>query len=143
MSEKLKKYSEGYKSYCEAVEKFTAEKIKRALSDSEKKAIWNAGSIMQLERIDQYLYYAENVEHTIATLAELSEPSELRFESDFNFVVESMEQLLGRKLLGSEKSKIHSSRSVINMMKLGEQMKDVENNQREKVFQELLAEIFV
>jgi hypothetical protein len=143
MSEKLKRYSEAYKSYCEVVEKFAAEKIERALSDSEKKAIWNAGSIMQLEVIEQHLSHAETAEQTITALARWSKPSELRFESDFKFVIETMERLLNRSLHDSEKSKIHSSRSVIDMMRLAEQMKEVKDIQRETVFQELLTEIFV
>jgi hypothetical protein len=54
-----------------------------------------------------------------------------------------MERLLNRSLHDSEKSKIHSSRSVIDMMRLAEQMKEVKDIQRETVFQELLTEIFV
>lgn len=142
MWKKTKKYSEHYRECCEAIEKFTAEKLGRALSTKEKQTVWNSGSVMQLEVIDRHLYEAKDAIQTEAQLEIFSESSEQRFASDYNYLIDYLEKLLNRKISEDEKSKIQRSESVKDLMEIGEQIKDAREAKREVRFRQVLANKF-
>ncbi len=48
-------YSESYRLVCEAIEAGAIEKLGRVLTDEERRGIWDAGSLMMLEGIDQQI----------------------------------------------------------------------------------------
>ena len=91
-----KSYATLYEEACAASERAAATKLGRALTELEKPAIWNAGSLMMLEAVDQSIYYATDPAALAAELVDTGrafEPRLQRMRDEVKVVLEQRHKL--------------------------------------------------
>ena len=135
-------YSEIYRIVCAAAEKLAAEKLARSLTTTERKGIWNAGSLMMLEIVEQDISAAQTAESTARQLVESSQTFKRRFSESVQSLKTLLETELNRKLFDSELTFIQSLPNIWALMVVGEQVKDASSRKREAVFRELQKRAF-
>ncbi|MAS36532.1 MAG: hypothetical protein CL610_21185 [Anaerolineaceae bacterium] len=134
------RYSENYVRECEETEAYAARLMGRDLTEREKNAIWGAGTLTWLEmRVQVPMRLADDADTIALVLTDAADDLESRLVEMVAGLAGMLGTLLGRSLTAEERHQLGQIPTVIEVMRLGEDMAAAAPEAREAHLKQALS----
>lgn len=134
------RYSDHYIQVCNATETQAIALLGRPLTERERTAIWQAGTLTWLELRVQ-VPMLENPETLEATLAAAAEDLDGRLAEMIDSLAGLLHALLDRQLSAIERQQLGRIPDVLAAMQIGEDLADADPDRREILLRQMLSEL--
>jgi hypothetical protein len=133
-----RRYSDIYRQFCEGVETTAQEKLGHLLSDEVRLGIWNAGSLMMLESIEQDIIDLWNVAEVEVELSKLAKAFEPNFQEALVQLSNRIGRLLNRDLSDRERVSLSKLPTVAEVAITLDRLTEAAPVEREELLQQIL-----
>lgn len=134
------RYSDNYIRVCNETETVAMRILERPLTERERKAIWEAGTLTWLEMRVQ-VPMQQNPENLESTLAAAADELENRLEEMIRGLAGMISTLLSRELSDEEHRQLVRIPDVLAVMQIGEDVSAADPERRETLLKKLLSEL--
>lgn len=133
-----RQYTDDYKTACQIIEQDAAQKLGRDLTPRERGGILNAGSLLMLEPVAQYIEKARQPEILADMLEKLAASFDDRLDQATELLVDQMAVMLAREITPEERESLKKVPTVGLAMRLTDQMSETLPEMREELLQTIL-----
>jgi hypothetical protein len=126
-------YAEAYALACASILENTQQRLGRNLTAQERRSLWNSGSLMLLESVEQGLMAAPSPAEIEQRLREMEGWTEERFQAALTKLLKLLPGWLGRPVTEAEQAALGQCEHLGVFMNLAERLPQAPSEQRERL----------